>query len=48
MTDVPIFVRAPKELAARLQAQAAREDRSVASLVRRIIESYLDREEAAL
>ena len=44
--DVVIYVEASSELKERALAQAAREDRPLASLVRRVLEAYLTEQEA--
>lgn len=40
-----IFIEASPELVKRARAQAVREDRSMASLVRRVLEAYLTEQE---
>ena len=44
--DAVIYVEAPAALVDRLRAQAVREDRSVSSLVRVVMEAYVTEQEA--
>ena len=46
-TDTQIAVRVTSEFKARLEAQARKEHRSVANLVHKVMEEYLEKEEAA-
>lgn len=44
-TETQVAVRVTNEFKERLEAQAKREDRSVANVVRRAVEEYLRRKE---
>lgn len=44
-TETQVAVRVTNEFKERLEAQAKREDRSVASVVRRVVEEYLRQKE---
>ena len=44
-TDTQIGIRVTKEFKARLEAQAEKEHRSVANLIRLVMEEYLERQE---
>ena len=46
-TDTQFTVRVTSEFKARLEAQARKEHRSVANLVHKVMEEYLEKEEKA-
>lgn len=45
-TDTQIGIRVTSQLKARLEAQAEKENRSVANLVKTVMEQYLDMKES--